>query len=111
MIAAQQEAAERAKRKQKQSKATLQEEAAQLAHEVLQAPAGFEQFSARLLKLLKSHGVEWPTVTIEYRGVNVTTQVAAAGQVVLCWRSAAEPSATPFCCAGTGWQCRHTYSG
>lgn len=79
MVAAQQEAAERAQRKQKQSKAQIQEEAAQLAHEVLQAPAGFEQFSARLLKLLKSHGLEWPTVIVEYRGVNVTTKVPAAG--------------------------------
>lgn len=50
-------------------------EAASMAQDILQGPAGFAHFTERLLRLYKQHGIEWPTVVLEYKDVNVTTKV------------------------------------
>ena len=75
--AAQQEVAERRSHRKHRDKLhkAKQQEAASVAQDILQVPAGFAQFTARILQLYKQHGIEWPTVTLEFKHMNVTTKV------------------------------------
>lgn len=53
------------------------QQAAAAAEQLLQAPAGFAKFSARVLRFYRQYGIEWPTVTVQYRNVGVTTKVSS----------------------------------
>lgn len=76
VAAAQQEAAERhkAKHHNKLHKAK-HAEAASMAQDILQGPAGFAHFTERLARLYKQYGIERPSVVLEYKDINVTTKV------------------------------------
>lgn len=54
------------------------QEAVQAAQQLTEAPAAFAQFSARLLRFYRTYGIEWPTVTVAYRDLNVHTKVSTA---------------------------------
>jgi hypothetical protein len=62
------------KQQHKLRKANKQE-AVQAAQQLTEAPAAFAQFSARLLRFYRTYGIEWPTVTVAYRDLNVNTKV------------------------------------
>lgn len=80
VAAAQQELQEQRRRRHKLRKAK-QAEVEHAAQELTKAPAAFAQFSARLLRCYKQHGIEWPTVTVTYSNLGVSTKalVGAAG--------------------------------
>lgn len=44
-------------------------------------PTGFAQFTGRLLQMYRQHGIEVPTVTVEYKALNVKMQVCTGWQL------------------------------
>lgn len=72
--AAQQELQDKRRQRQKLPKAK-KDEVVHAAQELMQAPAGFAQFAARLLRFYRQYGIEWPTVTVTYRDLGISTKV------------------------------------
>jgi hypothetical protein len=75
--AAQQELHEQRRQRAQQHKLRKanKQEAVQAAQQLIEAPAAFAQFTARLLRFYRTYGIEWPTVTVTYRDLNVHTKV------------------------------------
>jgi multidrug efflux pump subunit AcrA (membrane-fusion protein) len=78
--AAQQELHEQRRLRKQQHKLCKanKQEAVQAAQQLTEAPAAFAQFSACLLRFYRIYGIEWPTVTVAYRDLNVNTKVCTS---------------------------------